>query len=983
MTSVTVTPLYGPSYFSHSSNSSLESETSSIPRSTFIQYNNPSPTLPSENNNNNNNNTANETENLPDTIGILMDCGSCYIEGNTRRRKKSSVNDDNKNENEEEEEEDVINNNLNSIKKILNLILQNKLHLIILTSSSLSSLGGLPLLYHHYTLATASNPTTTKPPFPPLLSTRCTKKLGHLNAYTLFISQTSYGPFTSYPLSSIDAIFSSLKWNEVKFSQPFSLLTSVSITPRPAGGNLGDAYYVLETKGPYSKTIYCPVYSHRDSRLVSKSALVDGEGSTDLVITYPGGTGSGIREGGLDVSWLYKQKKLKVRPVVSTTKELTETVSKILRRGGNVLLPFDEVCNSMIEVLSILNTWIRKSNLSKVYKVIWYCTLGKEVQRFVKTFLEYSKVGSSFDENGKNLLQFDDVKLVTSFEAIESMEGVILITDGGNCSSGGAGEGLCSWAGKEDNGIVYCELGDNFRDGPRRTLLKEWCKAKKEGGDMPDEVEVKAVRKERRGLTEKETEEFKEQEEQRVKGLREEEERERVGKQVEVVRKMMGVQAGTEEENNNPNVEEDKMDVEGEEGAEEGEEKKKSGALKKSSQPTSKSSKFDSTLFVKFSKPQHITAPVYEESICGVGKPDKGVKLLNDFRIITDDEDGNAKEKADDYGVPVDPDSFMDLVSGVVRKGGKIADEALKMGYLHLDTKTKEEYREKNFWGKLRDGEDVEKVDKRKIEEERRREEKNMEVNDLSEGGGVIKGREGRPDMKVIAETSELEVLAEVHYIPLQIGCDAEAGRYTMAAVRPRQMIILGTGNGEAGEGEDEVALLRKKVQPSTTNGDSVYAPKLDESTTCTIGTSSYNVRIVDEETEAEVVNSLASNKTKKLVEAQMGTYKVSLVDAQMNGKIVKESGALVYAPRAMDDSVGSSVMLSRGDVLLTDLRAQFLTRHMKADYAVEKDGGQRLVVNGKIVVKRDKRGDLKVEGPLVEDFFKVRAVVYEQFVML
>ena len=75
-----------------------------------------------------------------------------------------------------------------------------------------------------------------------------------------------------------DAIFSSLKWNEIKFSQPFSLLTSVSITPRPAGGNLGDAYYVLQTKGPYSKTIYCPVYSHRDSRLVSKSALVDGEG---------------------------------------------------------------------------------------------------------------------------------------------------------------------------------------------------------------------------------------------------------------------------------------------------------------------------------------------------------------------------------------------------------------------------------------------------------------------------------------------------------------------------------------------------------------------------------------------------------------------------------------------------------------------------------------------------------------------------------
>ena len=210
----------------------------------------------------------------------------------------------------------------------------------------------------------------------------------------------------------------------------------------------------------------------------------------------------------------------------------------------------------------------------------------------------------------------------------------------------------------------------------------------------------------------------------------------------------MGVQAGTEEENSNPNVEneEDQMDVDSE----------APQPVKKSSQPTSKSSKFDSTLFVKFSKPQHTLAPVFSESMCGVGKPSKGVSLLNDFRIITDDEE--SEEKVDDYGVAVDPDAFMDLVSGVVRKGGKIADEALKMGYLHLDTKTKEEYREKNFWGKLRSGEDEEKVDKRKLEEEKRREEKNMEVNDLSEGGGVIKGRAGRPDMKVIAETSELEV---------------------------------------------------------------------------------------------------------------------------------------------------------------------------------------------------------------------------------
>ena len=156
-------------------------------------------------------------------------------------------------------------------------------------------------------------------------------------------------------------------------------------------------------------------------------------------------------------------------------------------------------------------------------------------------------------------------------------------------------------------------------------------------------------------------------------------------------------------------------------------------------------------------------------------------------------------DAVDDYGAPVDPGSFMDLVSGVDRSGGKIADEALKMGYLHLDQKTKEEYRQKDFWGKLRSGNEnrVTPAERRKVEEEKALEERRLEVSDLAEGSGVIKGRDGRPDMKVVAETKAMDVAAEVHYVPLGLCVDAQGARYTMAGLRARRLVILGQVRAE------------------------------------------------------------------------------------------------------------------------------------------------------------------------------------------
>jgi hypothetical protein len=74
---------------------------------------------------------------------------------------------------------------------------------------------------------------------------------------------------------------------------------------------------------------------------------------------------------------------------------------------------------------------------------------------------------------------------------------------------------------------------------------------------------------------------------------------------------------------------------------------------------------------------------------------------------------------------------------------------------------------------------------------------------------------------------------------------------------------------------------------------------------------------------------------------------------------------------------------VSDGEVLLTDLRAELIAQGMKAEYSAH-SGYSQLVVNGKIVVKKDQDGGrMHVEGPLCEDFYTVRSFVCGQYVNL
>uniref|UniRef100_A0A7S1FYW9 Cleavage and polyadenylation specificity factor subunit 2 n=1 Tax=Corethron hystrix TaxID=216773 RepID=A0A7S1FYW9_9STRA len=188
-----------------------------------------------------------------------------------------------------------------------------------------------------------------------------------------------------------------------------------------------------------------------------------------------------------------------------------------------------------------------------------------------------------------------------------------------------------------------------------------------------------------------------------------------------------------------------------------------------------------------------------------------------------------------------------------------------------------------------------------------------------------------------------------------------------------------------------------------TVGGAAVHAPADGRPATLNVWKAAYGVRLVDEPyvPPAQTADDGAEHKTDKeegapppemsaMQEAKMGDYTVSLVHCVATGKKVAADGSIVLAPVpvARDEASGvvlnrPTVMLSHGDVLLTDLRSQVIAQGMKARYSAH-TGYQQLVVNGKIVVRRDqKTGKIDIEGPLCEDFYKVRAVVHSQYVIL
>lgn len=263
-----------------------------------------------------------------------------------------------------------------------------------------------------------------------------------------------------------------------------------------------------------------------------------------------------------------------------------------------------------------------------------------------------------------------------------------------------------------------------------------------------------------------------------------------------------------------------------------------------------------------------------------------------------------------------------------------------------------------------------------------------LEAEDLSEGNGIIRGRNGRPPTKVSTVARKVEVLAEISYIPLEGSVDARAARQSVRALQPRQVVVLGgtlpTGAVEA-KAVDEVTLLAEAA--SAHGVESAHTPRDGETAELKVGHAAYSVRLIDTPHLVQTDANAERPKPVELHESRIGECYVSRFDFVATGKRVAADGSIVLAPPPAPEDLKCkrypSIFVSDGDVLLTDLRAEMTAQGMKAEYSTH-TGYSKLVVNGKVVVTKDQEsGKLAVEGPLCEDYFTVRSVVCGQFIIL
>mmetsp|Transcript_29475 Transcript_29475/g.43530 ORF Transcript_29475/g.43530 Transcript_29475/m.43530 type:complete len:1008 (+) Transcript_29475:75-3098(+) len=947
---------------------------------------------------------------------------------------------------------------------------------LVITDGGLESMGGLPVYYKQQQKSADTNNQL----LPRMCATFPTVKMGQMMLYDHHASLCMDGMKCPYTLEELDASTSALQ--TLKYSQTISVQVLdeqnntnqvLELTAHRSGHAVGGAYFILKRVQDDTVVVVTSHNYHvaRELHLDSSSLLQYGA-TPDVLITAPGGPSMGY------LSSQYYTGMKQPQPVVTQAEtNLVDTVMAVLRRDGNVLIPCD-ASGRVLELLLVLHQQWERQRLSQTYHLVWLGPMVHNTLEFARCQLEWMaiRLGSQFDSLKGHPYALPHVTLCTSMTELETLLAenpetpTCVLASGLSLDHGCARNVFLQWADQPDNAIIITDSSqaslrrdliassamdvlktnsqlqhhvtpeddhvgigigiDDHHQGQMivedadiasahkniltttsisewttsAQLLRHWVQAKVQGKEMDDVVEVNVLVPCQQPLRGSELLQFQQKEERRLRQSQLYRQEQAMLREVELAKGQLRL-----DDNEGNNMNEDGMS-------------KASSSPMKRSYPLSsalkkKKSRFDSSLFMKFSKPLHLTFEFREEAV-GIGQTDSVAK----YGIGEGRQMGDVLE--DEYGIAVGPDFFQDIVTGVdpSKFQQKTVDPTKKQSDKENDNALlfstgKEEKDGAHHAG----GENTEgPYMSRAI----------LEAQDLSEGSGIIRGRQGRPPMKVSLVPRTVEVLCEVHYIPLEGRGDARAARNTIRALQPRQVVLMGGGGGGTDEknkeannnGDDdneksfinnEVALLAQSLKCPH------KAPSDGETAELSVGHAAYSVRLIDTPlatTTEQTTDEDDENKTKTittattrrsptsstsslLLEQTLGACTVSRFDFVGTGKKVALEDSIVLAPSSgitgttttkqqqQQYDNNKAILVSDGDVLLTELRAELTAQGFKAEYSSGK-----IVVNGKIMVEKtttksssssSQQQLLQVEGPLCEDFFTVRSLVCGQFVTL
>ena len=377
---------------------------------------------------------------------------------------------------------------------------------ILVTDSTLSSLGGLPLYFgvskedkrgrvprsRTNTNNHNSYNNIKKKANPPFLATYPTVKMGQMTLYDHHASLSLDGSNPGYSLEDVDAVFSKNSFVTLKYSQTLYLPLEddsdttggnnssdksknkvtknkrLSITPHLSGHVVGGCYYVLKRLADDTQVILAPTYHHAKEKHLAGCTLHKFGVNADALLTMPGGPRGLLgklyqpppsRNSGSVIQY-NKGKPILSPPVVNRSEaELIESIMATLRRDGNVLLPID-ASGRVLELLLVLDRHWERQRLSAAYNLCWVGPMAYNTIEFARSQLEWmaEPLGAQFDSQRGHPYALKSVRICAS---VSELEGVIESTSG--------------------NPTVVLASGTSLDHGPARDLLLKW-------GENPDNL---------------------------------------------------------------------------------------------------------------------------------------------------------------------------------------------------------------------------------------------------------------------------------------------------------------------------------------------------------------------------------------------------------------------------------------------------------------------------------------------------------------
>ena len=345
---------------------------------------------------------------------------------------------------------------------------------LVLTDSTIECMGSLPL-YHRSPSAVDSTVYATFP----------TVKMGQMSLYDHHANLCLDGSPPVFSLEEMDQAFAELQ--TIKYAQTILLPRDkprLSITAYRAGHVVGGAFYVLQRLQDETSVVVTSTYHIAKELHLDSSTLLQYGATPDVLVTSPGGPAMKL------LGQLYATKKMVPPLVTQSQRNLVEHILSVLRRDGNVLLPAD-ASGRILELVLLLSTHWERHRLEGTYNLVWLGPMVDNTIDFCRAQLEWmaNALGNQFDSPGKgHPYALKPVRLCTSIAELESIlsngNPTCVMSSGASLDHGPARDLLLRWADNDNNAILFTDSS--------QCHIRQW-KRKPRVGAIDDSVRASAA----------------------------------------------------------------------------------------------------------------------------------------------------------------------------------------------------------------------------------------------------------------------------------------------------------------------------------------------------------------------------------------------------------------------------------------------------------------------------------------------------------